>query len=249
MFKIEFIKESNLLNLTNEELLKLYKDGHKEVKDVIFEKNKKMIMSICKKYSHKIEMEDLFQIGSIGLLKSIENFEVDRGFLFSTYAFHNILGEIKKYNRDQTSSVKINRQLQDIYCKVLNEKDKNKNKEMSYFELAERLDIPVDLIRMSMESHQDTLSIFQPLSNTEGDDLYMIDNLCSEENGYDKIINKMSLDTLISNLKAQDKEIIMLRYFNDKTQSEVAATLGISQAHVSRLEKNVLSQMKQALTC
>lgn len=246
------IKTNNIKILNKErciELIKEYKNGNKAVKDEIVMGNLKLVLTVIKKvnYSYNVDPDDLFQIGCIGLIKSIDNFNTSLNVAFSTYAIPMISGEIKRYLRDN-NNVKISRQIKDLAYKILKYKEKyliEHNKEPSSLEIASYLNEDVYKIDEAIKSLNCVVSLQDTLTNDDTDELTYLDHISDDFNIEDKIINKNTLKQGISMLDDIQKNIIIKRYYNGLTQEEIAKELFISQAQVSRLEKNAISSLKK----
>lgn len=246
------IKTNNIKILNKErciELIKEYKNGNKAVKDEIVMGNLKLVLTVIKKVnnSYNVDPDDLFQIGCIGLIKSIDNFNTSLNVAFSTYAIPMISGEIKRYLRDN-NNVKISRQIKDLAYKILKYKEKyliEHNKEPSSLEIASYLNEDVYKIDEAIKSLNCVVSLQDTLTNDDTDELTYLDHISDDFNIEDKIINKNTLKQGISMLDDIQKNIIIKRYYNGLTQEEIAKELFISQAQVSRLEKNAISSLKK----
>lgn len=249
---ISGIDTSKLPVLSDEkkiELLKKIKNGDKEAKDEFIRGNLRLVLSICQRFSGRGEsMDDLFQVGCIGLIKSAENFDVNLGLKFSTYGVPMILGEIRRYLRDN-NMVRVSRSLRDTAYKALAVKEKltlNLSREPSVGEIAKELDMNKEDVVMALESVVDPVSLFEPVYSEGSDAIYVMDQLSdgsNDGNWLDEIVIKEA----ISALPAREKQIIALRFLDGKTQMEVAKEVGISQAQVSRLEKGALERIKSQL--
>lgn len=241
---IEVLKSEETL-----ELLKKYKEGDVSAKEKVINGNLKLVLSILKKYNNRAEnMDDLFQIGCIGLIKAIENFDLSHGVKFSTYAVPMILGEVKRYLRDSTS-LRIARSIKDTAYKILKFKEDYINSygvEPSIDIIKEKLNITDFEVFQAMNSLKDTVSMFEPIYNDGGDVIYLEDQLKSNEGFYDNDI-KISLRTALEKIKEKEKYILIQRYLIGKTQMELSEEIGISQAQISRLEKNGLDTLRKMI--
>ncbi len=231
------------------ELLKKIKDGDKQAKDEFIKGNLRLVLSICQRFAGRGEsMDDLFQVGCIGLIKSAENFDVNLGLKFSTYGVPMILGEIRRYLRDN-NMVRVSRSLRDTAYKALAVKEKltsTLSREPTVDEVAKELDMPKEDVVMALESVIDPVSLFEPVYSEGSDAIYVMDQLSdgsNDGNWLDEIVIKEA----ISALPNREKQIIALRFLDGKTQMEVAREVGISQAQVSRLEKGALERIKSQL--
>lgn len=225
------------------ELIKKSKAGDKLARDYLVEGNIKLILSVIKKFNNRGEnLDDLFQVGSIGLIKAIDNFDFTHGVKFSTYAVPMIIGEIRRYLRDN-SKVRIPRSLKDIAYKALQYKEvylRENGKEAQIEDIAKNLNVDEIDVIMALEAIQEPVSIYTPIYSSGGDEIYLMDQIASEEYDEAKKINNLIIDEGIKKLNPRLKNIIYSRYYENKTQVEIAEELGISQAQVSRLEKAAL---------
>ena len=244
--EITGINTSNLKTIPSSlmmELIKKSQSGDKESRDMLVEGNLKLVLSVIKRFNNRGEnLDDLFQIGVIGLLKAIDNFDFNHGVKFSTYAVPMIVGEIRRYLRDN-SKIRIPRSLKDIAYKALQFKEeyiKINTKEPTTLEIAEYLGVEEIDVIMALEAMLDPVSIYTPIYSSGGDEIYLMDQIASEEYDESKKINSLIIDEGIRKLNPRLKNIIYSRYFENKTQVEIADELGISQAQVSRLEKAAL---------
>lgn len=245
------VNTANIKVLSSEEMIeffKKYKTGDKEAKEFLIKGNLKLVLSILKKYSNRADnMDDLFQIGCIGLIKAIDNFDLSHEVKFSTYAVPMILGEIKRYLRDN-NSVRIARSIKDIAYKALKIKEEltNKyNKEPTIKMIADKLNISEFDVNNALDSLHDTISIFEPIYSDGGDTIYLSDQLEDKKNKMNNIDIKMTIKDAIDALKEREKFVIEQRYIIGKTQMELSQELGISQAQISRIEKNGIDNIKK----
>lgn len=244
--EITGVNTSELKTIPSDEILNLVKksqSGDKEARDYLVEGNIKLVLSVIKKFNNRGEnLDDLFQVGSIGLLKAIDNFDFSHGVKFSTYAVPMIIGEIKRYLRDN-SKIRVSRSLKDIAYRALQYKEKiisETGKEPEIEEVAAYLNVDVIDIIIALEAIQDPVSIYTPIYSNGGDEIYLMDQITDKEYDENKRINEMIIDEGIKKLNPRLKNIIYSRYYENKTQVEIASELGISQAQVSRLEKSAL---------
>ena len=194
-------------------------------------------------------MDDLFQIGCIGLIKAIDNFDTSFGVKFSTYAVPMITGEIKRFLRDD-GMIKVSRSLKEIAGRAKTAREflsSKYNREVTVEEIAQELEITPEELVMALESNADVESLYKTIYQGDGNDIYLIDKLEENDNQNEEILNKIVLDELLCALNEKEQKIVKLRYFMDKTQTEIAKEIGISQVQVSRLEKKILKQMRQKL--
>ncbi|CCY46910.1 rNA polymerase sigma factor [Firmicutes bacterium CAG:822] len=231
------------------ELFKRYQSGDDEAKEKLINGNLKLVLSVLKSFSGRVDnLDDLFQVGVIGLIKAIDNFDLDHEVRFSTYAVPMILGEIKRYLRDN-SSLRVSRSIKDLAYKALKVKDEltfKENKEPTTLEIAERLHIPEWEVVQALNSLKDTVSMFEPIYNDGGDVIYLADQLSNDESVYD-LETKIALRNALQQIKEKEKYIILQRYMIGRTQTELAEEIGISQAQISRLEKNGLAKIKKLI--
>lgn len=244
--EITGINTSDLKTIPSSEVMELIKksqSGDRLARDYLVEGNIKLILSVIKKFNNRGEnLDDLFQVGSIGLLKAIDNFDFTHGVKFSTYAVPMIIGEIRRYLRDN-SKVRIPRSLKDIAYKALQYKEqylKENGREPLIEDIAKTLNVDEIDVIMAIEAIQEPVSIYTPIYSSGGDEIYLMDQIASEEYDETKKINSLIIDEGIKKLNPRLKNIIYSRYFENKTQVEIADELGISQAQVSRLEKAAL---------
>lgn len=246
------LKTNDLKTINKEEcqrLLKEYKNGNTLAKKEIIMGNLKLVLSVIKKinYNKTIDPDDLFQVGCVGLIKSIDNFNCDLNVAFSTYAIPMIIGEIKRYIRDN-NNVKISRQIKDLSYKILKIKEEfilKNNKEPSSNELAELLNEDIYKIDEALQSLNCVVSLSDCFYNNNGEEMTYFDYLSEDYNFKENFINKNTLKLGINGLDNISKAIIKKRYFDGLTQEEIANELYISQAQVSRLEKNAINKLKK----
>ena len=221
--------------------------GSKAAKEKIVSDNTGLVWSIARRFVNRgYDLEELYQIGCIGLMKAIDNFDTSVGVKFSTYAVPMIIGEIRRYLRDN-SSYRIPRSLRDIAYKAMQAKErlaKNAQKEPTLEEIATECGIPVEDVVYALDAIQTPLSLFDPVYTDGGDTLYVMDQISDKKNKEEHWVEDLSLSDALSHLNERDEHIIRLRFFEGKTQIEVADEIHISQAQVSRLEKNALKSMQ-----
>ena len=222
--------------------------GDKEARDTIFKENAGLIYSVAKRFLGRgVDMEDLFQIGSIGLLKAVDHFDTSFEVRFSTYAVPMIIGEIRRYLRDY-NPIRVSRSMRDTAYKALQAREmltNKNNKEPTLEEIAKEIDMPKENVVFALEAIQDPISLFEPVYHDGTDVLYVMDQVKDDKNTDTGWIDNISLKEAISKLNDREKNIINLRFFKGKTQMEVSEEIGISQAQVSRLEKNALKTMRK----
>ena len=244
------VNTANIKVLSNSEMLDLfkkYKGGDKSKKDELVNGNLKLVLSILKKYNNRTDnMDDLFQVGCIGLIKAIDNFDLSHEVRFSTYAVPMILGEIRRYLRDN-SSVRIARSIKDTAYKALKIKEELTNiynREPTTREIADKLNITELEVGNAMDAMKDAISMYEPIYNDGGDTIYLSDQLVDKTYSY-PIETRIELKDSINKLKEKEKYIIFERYIIGKTQLELAEEIGISQAQISRLEKSGIENIKK----
>ncbi len=231
-------------------LLKELQDGRKEARDELVNGNLRLVLSIVQRFSGRGENpDDLFQVGCIGLMKAIDNFDLSVGVRFSTYAVPLIIGEIRRYLRD-SNSVRISRSLRDIAYRAMQAKE-NLQKELSrdptVDEIAKAVDLPREEVVMALEAIVEPLSLYEPMYADSGDAVYVMDQIGGGETDRDWL-DELLLRDAIKTLPEREKTILHLRFFVGLTQMEVSARIGISQAQVSRLEKGALLRIKQCFS-
>ena len=234
----------------NTELIKLAKSGNDEAMNKLVEVNTPLVSSICKKFMNRgYEYEDIFQIGSMGLVKAINNFDSSFNVRFSTYAVPMIIGEIKRFLRDD-GMIKVSRNTKILAKKLHYDKEtlvKELNREPTIDELAAFSNVDKEDIVFALESVNNMQYLYDTIHQDEGTPVLLIDKLSESQDEDNNMIDKIALKEAINSLDIKSKEIIMLRYFKDKTQIQVAKMLGISQVQVSRIEKKVLVLMRKYL--
>lgn len=230
------------------ELLKRLRAGE-NVKDEIVMGNLKLVLSAVKPYrSQKYSLDDLFQIGVIGLIKSIDNFDVSKNVMFSTYAVPMIRGEIKRYVRDSVSILRVSRQVKDLayHCfKAKEELTQQLERSPTYEEISKYLNIKKEQVKEAFESFNPVMSFSEPINNTDEDSLELYDIISDPEDLEEKVITNLTLKMALNSLDEIERRIIDNRYFEGLTQMEVAQEFNISQAQVSRLEKQALKNMRK----
>ena len=233
-----------------EELFRRIKEGDQEARELYIKGNLRLVLSVIKRFQNSNEnADDLFQIGCIGLMKAIDNFDTTLNVKFSTYAVPMIIGEIRRYLRDN-NSIRVSRSLRDIAYKAIYTKEsymKQHLKEPTVDEIAKEIGIEKELIVYALDAIQNPVSLFEPVYTEGGDTLYVMDQISDKKNREDKWIENLSLREAMERLGDRERNIIELRFYEGKTQMEVADEIGISQAQVSRLEKNALKSMKNYL--
>ena len=227
------------------------REGDTAARESYIEGNLRLVLSVIKRFSSSAEnVDDLFQIGCIGLIKAIDNFDSTLGVKFSTYAVPMIIGEIRRYLRDN-NSIRVSRSLKDTAYKAIYAKDTltRKNlKEPTVEEIAAEVGISKEDIVYALDAMQNPMSLYEPVYTDGGDTLYVMDQISDKKNKEEMWVEHLSLSEAMKRLNDRERHIISLRFFEGKTQTEVADMIGISQAQVSRLEKNALKAMRGSPT-
>ena len=249
------VNTSTLPVLSNEEkedLFRRIREGDAQARQKYIEGNLRLVLSIIKRFSACNEnVDDLFQIGCIGLIKAIDNFDLGLGVKFSTYAVPMILGEIKRFLRDNASGIRVSRSLKDTAYKAIQARElltKRNQKDPTMEEIAGEIGISKEDVAYAMDAIQSPMSLYEPVYTEGGDALCVMDQISDKKNKEEAWVERLSLSDAIQKLNSREREIIRLRFFEGKTQMEVAAMIGISQAQVSRLEKSALRTMRSYLT-
>ena len=251
--EISGVNTANIKVLTTEEMNELFKrvkNGDTKAREELVSGNLKLVLSILKKFSKHVDnMDDLFQIGCIGLLKAIDNFDLSYGVKFSTYCVPMIQGEVKRYLRDN-NSIRVSRSVKDLAYKALKLKEEltmEDNSEPTTERLAELLEVEPYNIVNALESMRDPISIFEPIYNDGGDTIYLFDQIEDRKTDNSNIDTKMSVREAISNLSRREQLVLEERFVIGKTQMEISEELGISQAQVSRIEKGIIDSLREKL--
>ena len=254
-YKVEIsgIDTSSIPVLSNEEMNTLFSRLHQgdlEARDLLVEGNLKLVLSILKRFQHRVEnMDDLFQIGCVGLLKAIDNFDLSHEVKFSTYAVPMILGEVRRYLRDN-NSVRVSRSVRDIAYKALKYKEQvytQTGVEPSLDDVAAYLNISLFDVVQALDSLREPVSMFEPIYSDGGDTIYLFDQIEDKSTNSNEISMRIALDEAIQNLEDREQYILDKRFVIGKTQMEIAEELQISQAQVSRIEKGAIKQLKKVL--
>ena len=244
--KLPILKEAE-----KEALFARIKQGDLEARETYIKGNLRLVLSVIKRFSGNHEnMDDLFQIGCIGLIKSIDNFDPTMNVKFSTYAVPMIIGEVRRYLRDN-NSIRVSRSLRDTAYKAIHAKEilsKNSFKEPTLQEIAEESGVAAEDILYALDAIQSPVSLYDPVYTDGGDTLYVMDQISDKKNKEENWVEKLSLSDAMNHLTERENFIINLRFFEGKTQMEVADEIHISQAQVSRLEKSALKTMRNYLT-
>lgn len=245
------VNTSKLPTLTAKEKRELFekiKQGDNTARETFIKGNLRLVLSVIGRFNNRGEnMDDLFQVGCIGLIKSIDNFNTELDVQFSTYAVPMIIGEIRRYLRDN-NAIRVSRSLRDIAYKALCVREKTINdqgREPSVEEIAKAIDATKEDVSMALDAIQEPVSLFEPVYHDGGDAVYVMDQVSDKKNLDEAWIEKISLREAMEKLTDREKLIITLRFFRGKTQTEVADEVGISQAQVSRLEKSAIGSMRK----
>ncbi|MBO5481000.1 MAG: RNA polymerase sporulation sigma factor SigG [Clostridia bacterium] len=239
-----------LSNKENEELMKRIKAGDKQARDTFIVGNMRLVLSLVKRFRIKnLGADDVFQAGCVGLIKAIDGFDISVGVKFSTYAVPMIVGEIKRYLRDG-NSLRVSRSIRDMAYKVLKAREdiESGDEEATTQKIAQRLQVAEREVVYALDAISDPVSLFEPVYNKSGDTLLLMDQLCDEKNTDEIWTEHVALSEAMEKLGEREKRILFLRYFEGKTQTEISQEVGISQAQVSRLEKNAISDIRKNIS-
>lgn len=235
-----------------EELLKKIKAGDNDAREKFIQGNLRLVLSIAHRFSQSGEdIDDLFQIGCVGMIKAIDNFDISQNVQFSTYAVPMIMGEIKRYLRDSTNPIRVSRSVRDTAYKALKAREQltaATQKDPTITEIANEIGISREDIVMALEAIQSPVSIYEPLYTDGNDTLCLYDQIKDKKNQEETVVNNLALKDALSRLSDRERQIINMRYLDGKTQMETAEEIGISQAQVSRLEKCALLAMRNTLS-
>ena len=241
--KLPVLKEKEM-----KELLLKIQNGDNSCREEFIQGNLRLVLSIIKKFNNRGEnVDDLFQVGCIGLMKSIDNFDLSLNVRFSTYAVPMIIGEIRRYLRDN-NSIRVSRSLRDIAYRAIQVRERlanEENKEPTVSQIAKELELPREDVVFALEALQDPVSLFQPIYHDGGDEICVMDQIKDNKNLDDSWLQSISINDGMNKLKDREKLILNLRFFQGRTQMEVADEIGISQAQVSRVEKDALKHMRK----
>lgn len=250
---ISGVNTAKLPLLSNEEKEMLFEkiaQGDMKARERFIQGNLRLVLSVIQRFSNSSEnADDLFQVGCIGLMKAIDNFDRSLDVKFSTYAVPMIIGECRRYLRDN-NSIRVSRSLRDVAYKAIYAKEalmKKQEKEPTLEEIAKEIDVDKKLITTALDAIASPMSLYEPVYQDGGDTLYIMDQVSDKKNKEERWVEKMSLKEAMGQLPDRENHIIKLRFFEGKTQTEVAQEISISQAQVSRLEKNALKSMKKYL--
>ena len=232
-------------------LLHRAKDGDAAAREKLVEGNLRLVLSVIQRFSGRGEnADDLFQVGCVGLLKAIDNFDTSQNVRFSTYGVPMIAGEIRRYLRDN-SAMRVSRSVRDMAYRVLQCKEAmlaENAREPTFAEIAKRLEVPEEAVVNAMDAISAPLSLYEPVYSDGGDPLTVMDQVRDTKNTDERWLDSIAIRQAISQLSAREKRILALRFYDGRTQMEVAGSIGISQAQVSRLEKNALSAIRRAIS-
>ena len=241
--KIEVLKKEEAL-----ELFKKAREGDSEARQRLINGNLRLVLSIIKRFDYKNEsIDDLFQVGCIGLIKGIDNFDTSLNVLPSTYLVPMIIGEIRRYLRDN-NFIRVSRSLRDTAYKALQVKERltlSNSREPTIEEIAKDLDMSPEDVTEALEAVQEPVSLYEPVYHNDGDTLYVMDQMSDDKESDSSWLDNISLNEAMEKLTDREKKILTLRFFEGKTQMEVSDEIGISQAQVSRLEKGALTRMRK----
>lgn len=230
------------------EMIDKIKKGDKETRDEFIRGNLRLVLSVIQRFNNRGENpDDLFQVGCIGLIKALDNFDTSHNVKFSTYAVPMIIGEIRRYLRDN-NAIRVSRSLRDTAYKALQVKERmirENQKEPTIAEIAKELELPREDVVLALDSIQDPISLFEPVFHDDGDAIYVMDQVRDTKNTDERWAESISLSEAMKRLNPREQNILTMRFFHGKTQMEVADEIGISQAQVSRLEKNALKYMRK----
>ena len=247
------INTSELTVLNEEEktaLLRRIKEGDEGARTAFVQGNLKLVLSVVQRFTNRGEdPDDLFQIGCIGLIKAVDNFDLSQDVRLSTYAVPMIIGEIRRYLRDN-NSIRVSRSMRDTAYKALGAKERltaQWNREPTVEEISSELGMRREEVVVALEAIVDPVSLFDSVYNDDSDTIYLMDQVRDVRETESNWVEEISLRQAISQLSDREKRILALRFYSGKTQTEVAAEIGISQAQVSRLEKNALNEIKKYL--
>lgn len=240
--KLPVLKESQ-----KEALLKKVKNGDNSARDELINGNLRLVLSVIQRFTGRGEnLDDLFQVGCIGLIKSIDNFDITQNVRFSTYAVPMIIGEIRRYLRDN-NAIRVSRSIKDTAYKAMQAKEKlaaKKQTEPTVKEIADELKMPIEDVVIALESIVSPVSLYDPVYSDGGDTIYVLDQV-GDNNDDRNWLDEISLKEAIKNLSERERNILSLRFMHGKTQMEVSEEIGISQAQVSRLEKGAIKRIKE----
>ena len=243
--RLEILKNDEMM-----ELLRRTKQGDMAARERLIRGNLRLVLSVIQRFAGRGEsVDDLFQVGCVGLIKAIDNFDISQPVKFSTYGVPMIVGEIRRYLRDN-SAIRVSRSMRDTAYKVLQVRDKylaENQREPTVEQIAQELGIPREEVVFAMDAIVDPVSLYEPVYSDSGDTICVMDQVRDSKNTDENWLEQIALREAIAKLSDREKRILSLRFFQGKTQMEVSTEVGISQAQVSRLEKNALRQIKKDL--
>ncbi len=247
------INTSKLQTLKSDEvtqLLRQAKDGDTQAREKLIYGNLRLVLSVVQKFLNRGEnVDDLFQVGCIGLMKAIDNFDINQPVRFSTYGVPMIVGEVRRYLRDN-SAIRVSRSMRDTAYKVLQAREKlmeNSQREPTVEQIAQYLEIPREDVVFAMDAIVDPVSLYEPIYSDGGDAICVMDQVKDTDNTDENWIEQLALKEALSRLNDRERHILAMRFYEGKTQMEVSAEIGISQAQVSRLEKGAIAAIKKRL--
>lgn len=247
---VDTSKLPKLTHAEQTELLKKIKDGDSSARQEFITANMRLILSIIQKFwSKRNNVDDIFQVGCLGLIKAIDNFDLSQNVRFSTYAVPMIIGEIRRFLRDN-NSIRVSRSLRDIAYKALKAREQLESEmsvEPTTADIAKRLELPLKDVVCALDAVSEPVSLYEPVYHQSGDTIMLMDQIPDTRAASEKWIESVALKEAVHVLPNREKEILYLRYYKGKTQMEVSGEIGISQAQVSRLEKNALEHLKKTL--
>ena len=248
------VNTGKLKTLKNEEMMELLakaQAGDAESRQALVEGNLRLVLSVIQRFLGRGENpDDLFQVGCIGLLKAIKNFDLRQNVRFSTYGVPMIAGEIRRYLRDY-SAIRVSRSVRDTAYRVLQCKEAmlaETNREPTLEEIAGRLELPLEEVSGAMDAISTPVSLYEPIYSDGGDPLTVMDQVCDTRNTDEQWIERIALREAMAKLGARERKILAMRFYDGRTQMEVAKSIGISQAQVSRLEKNALGSIRKQIS-
>ena len=251
--EIAGVNTSKLKILKNEEtmeLLRRVKTGDREARETLIEGNLRLVLSVIQKFSSRGEnVDDLFQVGCVGLIKAIDNFDINQPVRFSTYGVPMIIGEIQRYLRDN-SAIRVSRSMRDTAYRILQVRDRlisENQREPTVEQIAKALEIPREEVVFAMDAIMDPVSLYEPVYSDGGDAICVMDQVSDTQDTDESWTNRIALKEAMKRLDSRERRILSLRFYEGKTQMEVSAEVGISQAQVSRLEKGAINTIKKNL--
>lgn len=253
MCKVEIcgVDTSKLPLLKNDKMVALFKEyqsGNEDAREELIRCNLRLVLSVLQRFPNRGEnVDDLFQVGCIGLMKAIDNFDLSQNVRFSTYAVPMIIGEIRRYMRDN-NPIRVSRSLRDFAYKALQVRDALTNQnsqEPTIEQIAKELELPIEDVTYALDAIQEPVSLYDPIYNDGGDPIYIMDQICDNKNTDFQWLENIAIKQALDKLNPREQMIINMRFFQGKTQMEVAEEIAISQAQVSRLEKGALQTMRK----